>query len=114
MQNIHEYYRCTLDYNCTNQLAMINSPVLLLYGAKDKGFNRYRKILQHHLRQWKLLMLQQEKHQLPTKAAAEISQAIKSWILEVDQQTLGEKPTSPHMTHTATIPQEDSSLDANL
>jgi len=114
MQNIHEYYRDALNYNCTNQLAMISSPVLLLYGAKDKGYNRYRKILQHHLRQWKLLMLQQEKHQLPTKAAAEISQAIKSWILEVDQQTLGEKPTSPHMTHTATIPQEDSSLDANL
>jgi len=114
MRNIHEYYRYSLSYNCTNQLARISSPVLLLYGAKDKGFTKYRKILQQHLREWKLMILQQEKHQLPTKAAEEICQAIKTWIVDEDHQKLEEETTNSYTIHAATIPQEDTSLDNHV
>jgi len=114
MQNIHEYYRYSLNYNCTNQLAMISSPVFMLYGAKDKGYERYRKILQHHIRQWKLMILQEENHQLPTKAAAEINQAIEAWILDQDRQMPGEKTTNPVMIHPATIPLKEDSPDIQV
>ncbi|WP_152392093.1 alpha/beta fold hydrolase [Paenibacillus guangzhouensis] len=114
IQNIHEYYQYSLNYSCTDQLARISSPVLMLYGAKDKDYERYRKILQHHLRQWKLVILQQENHQLPTKAAAEINRAIKAWILEEDHQKLAEKTTTSYTSHTATIPQEDTSVDNHV
>ncbi|OPA77775.1 alpha/beta hydrolase [Paenibacillus selenitireducens] len=88
-QNIQEYYKFSLNYNCTNQLSKINTPVLLLYGDKDRGFIRYRKILQQGLRHFKLILIQNVKHQLPTKAAAEINQVMRNWI----QEQSGNLPT---------------------
>lgn len=31
-RNIHQYYHCSLNYNCTKELSKIKAPVLLLYG----------------------------------------------------------------------------------
>jgi hypothetical protein len=39
--NIEQYYRYSLQYNCTNQLDKIDLPLLLLYGTKDKSFLQY-------------------------------------------------------------------------
>lgn len=88
-RNIHELYKYSLKYNCTERLSEIQAPVLLLYGQKDWGFKRYRKILQQNLRQSKLILLKAEKHQLPTKAANEMNEAMKHWIVQVveDNQT---------------------------
>lgn len=82
-QNIHELYKYSLKYNCTERLSDIKAPVLLLYGEKDRGFKRYRKILQQNLRRSKLVLLKAEKHQLPTKAADEINEAMRRWIVQV-------------------------------
>ncbi|MDQ0060542.1 alpha/beta fold hydrolase [Paenibacillus harenae] len=88
-RNIHELYKYSLKYNCTDRLSDINAPVLLLFGEKDRGFKRYRKILQQNLRRSKLVLLKAEKHQLPTKAADEINEAIRQWIVQTveDNQT---------------------------
>ncbi|MEK3883611.1 alpha/beta hydrolase [Paenibacillus sp. PL2-23] len=79
-RSIHQYYRCSLSYNCTDRLARITSPVLLLYGEKDWGFKRYRLKLMNSLRHASLVLLNQKKHQLPTKAASEIHAAIREWV----------------------------------
>ncbi|MCQ6563334.1 alpha/beta fold hydrolase [Paenibacillus mendelii] len=88
-RNILELYKYSLKYNCTDRLSDVKAPVLLLYGEKDWGFKRYRKILQQNLRRSKLVLLKAEKHQLPTKAADEINEAMRHWIVQavVDKQT---------------------------
>lgn len=78
--NIHQYYRCSLNFNCSKQLPDIEHPVLLLYGEKDWGFKRYRKILMNGLRFATLVVVGKQKHQLPTKAADEMNDAIRRWI----------------------------------
>ncbi|CAM3981818.1 alpha/beta hydrolase [Paenibacillus alkaliterrae] len=79
-RNIHQYYRYSLNYNCTKQLSRIKAPVLLLYGDKDRGFKRYSRKLQKGLRNCKLVTFRKEKHQLPTKAAVEMNEAMRAWI----------------------------------
>lgn len=78
--NIHQYYRCSLNYSCTARLSAIKLPVLLLYGEKDWGFKRYCRKLMDGLPYSSLVMLPKEKHQLPTKAAEKIGLAIKEWV----------------------------------
>jgi pimeloyl-ACP methyl ester carboxylesterase len=79
-QNIEEYYKSSLSYNCTDQLENIKNPVLLIYGQKDKGFYRYAKLLHEKLPQNELKWIQQVKHQLPTKAASELNHLMKQFI----------------------------------
>ncbi|RIX60161.1 alpha/beta hydrolase [Paenibacillus nanensis] len=78
--NIHQYYRYSLNFNCTKELPRIKHPVLLLYGEKDWGFRRYRKLLMSRLPNASLVVLGQQKHQLPTKAADEMNEAIRQWV----------------------------------
>lgn len=78
--NIHQYYRYSLNYNCTKQLSKIKAPVLLLYGGKDRSFTRYSKKLQQGLRNATLVTISNEKHQLPTKAANQMSEAVRQWV----------------------------------
>jgi pimeloyl-ACP methyl ester carboxylesterase len=80
IQNIEEYYRCSLTYNCTDQLEKIKGPVLLIYGQKDKSFYRYANLLHAKLRRSELIWIQQGKHQLPTKDASEINGLIRQFI----------------------------------
>ncbi|XEC93155.1 alpha/beta fold hydrolase [Paenibacillus tarimensis] len=79
-KNIHQYYKYSLTYNCTKSLTRIKAPVLLLYGQKDRGFTRYRKKLQEKLPHYELMIFRKEKHQLPTKAADAMNEAIREWI----------------------------------
>ncbi|WP_424768432.1 alpha/beta fold hydrolase [Paenibacillus sp. sgz302251] len=79
-RNIHQYYRYSLNYNCTKQLSKIKAPILLLYGGKDSGFKRYSKKLLQGLPHATLVTFSKEKHQLPTKAANEMSEAIRQWV----------------------------------
>lgn len=79
-QNIEEYYRYSLSYNCTKQLNKIKNPVLLVYGKNDKGFYRYAELLHDHLPQNKLKWISHVSHQIPTKAASELNGFIKQFI----------------------------------
>ncbi|WP_391558675.1 alpha/beta fold hydrolase [Robertmurraya sp.] len=79
-QNIEEYYRYSLSYNCTNQLGKIETPVLLIYGQKDKGFYRYAKLMHAKLPNNELKWIENVKHQIPTKAAFELNDLMKQFI----------------------------------
>lgn len=79
-KNIEEYYRCSLSYNCTDNLQKIHSPVLLIYGEKDKRFYRYAKMLHDKLPNSELKWIQQAAHQLPTRAAFTVNHLIKEFI----------------------------------
>jgi pimeloyl-ACP methyl ester carboxylesterase len=78
--NIHQFYKYSLRYNCTGRLSELRAPVLLVYGEKDGGFKRYREKLEKELPECEVHVLDGEKHQIPTKAAAEMNEIIRRWI----------------------------------
>ncbi|WP_019242961.1 MULTISPECIES: alpha/beta fold hydrolase [Bacillus] len=80
-RNIEQYYRYSLQYNCTSQLQDIKLPVLLIYGAKDKSFHKYASILHEKLPDNDLIFLEKEKHQIPTKASFELNELINKFLL---------------------------------
>ena len=79
-RNIEQYYRYSLQYNCTHQLETIDHPVLLVFGTKDKSFHKYAQILHEKLPHNQLKFIN-EKHQIPTKAAIELNQLIDDFLL---------------------------------
>ncbi|KAB7709171.1 alpha/beta fold hydrolase [Bacillus aerolatus] len=79
-QNIEQYYEYSLHYNCTEQLDKIKSPVLLLYGEKDRQFHPYAHLLNEKLPVNELILIGDMKHQIPTKAAIEVNHLIKQFI----------------------------------
>lgn len=80
VRNIQQYYRNSLHYNCTNRLQEIESPVLLVFGTKDKVFHQYARILQEKLPHNDLTFIKYEKHQIPTKAAFKLNEMIDEFI----------------------------------
>ncbi|MBD2868623.1 alpha/beta fold hydrolase [Paenibacillus arenilitoris] len=85
-RNIRQYYKYSLQYRCTERLPEIAAPVLLLYGDKDWGFKRYKKILRQGLPNSKLVIFRTVKHQLPTKAADGLNEAISRFVAEVAKE----------------------------
>ncbi|MFA1738958.1 alpha/beta fold hydrolase [Lysinibacillus fusiformis] len=79
-RNIQQYYRYSLHYNCTNRLQDIKSPVLLVFGMKDKAFHQYAHILHEKLPHNELTFLEKEKHQIPTKAAIRLNEKIDEFM----------------------------------
>lgn len=79
-RNIQQYYRFSLHYNCTSRLQVINSPILLVFGEKDKSFHKYAFILHENLPQNELIILENENHQIPTKAAFKLNEKIVEFI----------------------------------
>lgn len=80
IENIRQYYRASRSYKCATRLAQIKLPQLLIYGLKDKGFYRYATLLQRTLPLSELYFIKETKHQIPTKAAANMNELIRSRI----------------------------------
>ncbi len=81
IENIKQYFRCSLQYNCTAQLENIHAPILLVYGKKDTSFHKYAAILQKKLPN-NTLKLINENHRIPTKAAYQLNELIKIFVSE--------------------------------
>lgn len=79
-QNIEQYYRYSLHYNCTDRLNQIKFPILLLYGEKDKAFHPYAHLLHEKLPVNECILIGDMKHQLPTKAAVAVNKFIKQFV----------------------------------
>lgn len=80
IRNSHEYFVCSLNFNCTKQLHEIDLPIHLVFGQRDKNFHKYAHILQQNLPRSTLQFIPGAKHQLPTKNGVELSEIIRSWI----------------------------------
>lgn len=85
-KNIQQYYRYSLQYNCTNKLQNIDLPVLLIYGTKDKAFHKYAQILHEKLPLNKLLFFEKERHQIPTKVANKLNEMISEFVYKVNKE----------------------------
>ena len=83
--NIEQYFRYSLQYNCTQQLGKIKLPVLLVYGEDDKPFYDYAMLLHKKLPYAKLKFINDTKHQIPTKAANDLNEMIRQFIKDAFQ-----------------------------
>jgi pimeloyl-ACP methyl ester carboxylesterase len=79
-KNAEQYYRYSLDYNCTSQLHKIHLPVLLIYGEKDTPFHSYAAILHQQLPLNELFSMNNTDHRIPTKAPGPLNELIKRFI----------------------------------
>lgn len=79
-RNIAQYYRYSIDYNCTNQLGEIQLPVCLVYGERDKTFHFYAQLLHEKLPNRELTFIKGAKHQIPTKSADIFNGIVKGFI----------------------------------
>ncbi|WP_281887886.1 alpha/beta fold hydrolase [Paenibacillus sp. YYML68] len=82
IRNIHQYYRFSYLYNCSDRLHEIQLPTLLIYGDKDKRFTGYAQLLHRGLASSSLVMVKGAKHQLPTKEARRLHFAVREWVKE--------------------------------
>lgn len=80
-RNIAQYYRYSIDYNCTNQLGGIQLPVCLVYGERDKTFHFYARLLNEKLPNRELTFIKGAKHQIPTKSADIFNGIVKNFIM---------------------------------
>jgi len=80
--NMEQYYRYSLHYNCTERLPSVRLPVLLVYGAKDKGFHSYGHLLNQRLPNSELWMIPNMTHQIPSKAATTFNHRITKFVVE--------------------------------
>jgi pimeloyl-ACP methyl ester carboxylesterase len=83
IMNWQQYYEYSIHYNCTNRLAEIQQPMLLIYGKKDRSFYKYADILEQHLPSNKLVLIRGVSHQIPTKAALSMNEIIRQWITAI-------------------------------
>jgi pimeloyl-ACP methyl ester carboxylesterase len=96
-----QYYRYSLDYNCTSRLKYIDAPVLLVYGKKDSSFHRYAGLLQSELPNSKTVIVSKATHQLPTKWATATSNLIRMWAGEA---TAVERSAGKKEAETPNVP----------
>jgi pimeloyl-ACP methyl ester carboxylesterase len=80
IRNIKQYFQYSLNYDCTDQLEHIKQPILLVYGKKDKSFHRYANLLKDKLPCSELNFIDNVKHQIPTKASAELNRLIAHFV----------------------------------
>lgn len=80
IRNVHQYFQYSLKYNCTDRLSSIQSPVLLVYGAKDTPFHAYGKMMHDRLPNSEYKHIAHVKHHLPTKASLELNDLITQFI----------------------------------
>lgn len=79
-RNVEQYYRYSMQYNCTSRLKDIHLPVKLIYGQKNKQFHPYAKIMHQNLPNNSLTFIKKQRHYLPTKASNELNKLIYQFI----------------------------------
>jgi pimeloyl-ACP methyl ester carboxylesterase len=77
IENIKQYYKYSLNYNCTNQLHKLNMQILSLYGENNKQFHPYAHLINQRLPENELIFIKDGRHHLPTKSAEEVNHYIK-------------------------------------
>ncbi len=75
-QNIEQYYKSSLNFNCTSKLSKINCPVLLVYGKKDKAFHSYGRLLKERLPHSELVYVPKANHRIPIFFWVELNRII--------------------------------------
>ncbi|NRF94181.1 alpha/beta hydrolase [Paenibacillus frigoriresistens] len=87
-KNVKPYFEQSMIYNCTRRLRGIQLPILLIFGQKDRAFQRYANILHEELPHSSLYFIKDAKHQIPLKNPSKMNDLIRLWVDSLeDNQT---------------------------
>ncbi|WP_226680771.1 alpha/beta fold hydrolase [Sutcliffiella horikoshii] len=93
---LHQMYVEGLSYNCTNSLASIKCPIVLIYGQRDYYVHhyQYKFMTSHH--NTKVVYISGARHQIPTKHPTVLNMIMKKFIQNqmIVEKTKG-SPSTP-------------------
>lgn len=78
--NIRQYFKQSYTYDCTDLLAQLHLPQLLVYGDKDTLFLRYALLLSESLPEYDIHLIKGARHQIPTKNYNSLHSVMRTWI----------------------------------
>lgn len=79
-RNQHQYLRQSFVFKCTDRLRQVESPVLLMYGERDRTIHRYAGMLQSLLPVNSMHVFSGARHHLPTKDAGRMNEVVAEWL----------------------------------
>ncbi|QQE76639.1 alpha/beta hydrolase [Brevibacillus composti] len=78
--------RCMFDaghrYACTDKLASIHQPTLLLFGEKDRQMHDYAKLMKERLPNSRLILVPRVKHQIVTRTPEAVDRYCREFFSE--------------------------------
>jgi pimeloyl-ACP methyl ester carboxylesterase len=106
IDNIRQYFGCSLRYNCTDRLHYIESPLLVMYGEQDKRFAKYAELILNRLPHAKRAVIRDAAHHLFTKEADKTNKVLRAWFRYAEEQLRG-KPRPFIAEASPPMPTED-------
>ncbi|WP_035097974.1 alpha/beta fold hydrolase [Anoxybacteroides tepidamans] len=79
--DLFHMYQAGLHYCCTERLANLNAPVLLIYGARDHYVHSYESIFKERLPHMRVVYIDKARHQIPTRHDDELNAILKAYFL---------------------------------
>lgn len=74
-------YEKGLAYSCTERLASLRMPLLLIYGARDYHMHPYEKLFRKNVPHAKIIYIENAHHQIPTKHHCELNGILKAYCV---------------------------------
>lgn len=84
IDNIRQYMRCSLEYNCTDRLPYIKQPLLLMAGEQDMRFRVYAKTILNKVPHADTAVVKGAGHYLFTKNYGETHEHMRRWLDRLD------------------------------
>lgn len=78
---VYQMYKTGLAYCCTERLSLINVPVLLIYGEKDRYIHHYHKPFAEAISNIDIVYISGARHRIPTRHYYELNQIIDRFCL---------------------------------
>lgn len=107
IENVEQYFRCSLDYACTSELWKIIVPVLIAYGGNDRVFERYARIMHKRIRYSELHCIPNKRHKLPTRAAKQLNETINNFIIKYRTSEVEERAGSTRLHNLTEIERDN-------
>lgn len=98
-QELNRYYHRTdremllqmysegLKYRCTDRLHLINVPLLLVYGTRDKPFHHYMNLFRQAIPDTEVAFILDARHEIPTRNHNEFNIIIKQFMEKLAAQS---------------------------
>lgn len=78
---LYHLYKDGLTYKCTEKLAQIDAPILLVYGSKNKYIHKHHRHFVKRHKDTKTVFIEGTGHQIPTKHSDKFNAIIEDFVL---------------------------------
>jgi pimeloyl-ACP methyl ester carboxylesterase len=90
IRNWHQYFEASSKQRLEERLGSIQSPTLLVYGARDHRFNAHGKLLHELMPESTLARIPDSDHYVPTKGASSFHDLLTKWVMQNELRAASE------------------------